>query len=254
MRRLIAGEFGKMFTTRLWLWLLLAAMALTALYASLAIAFDSDPDNFAPALDTPAGQRLLFGVAAGAAKPLVAVLAAIGLAGEFRHKTATATFLATPHRGRVVIAKLVAYALAGAGYGVVCLAVVAAIGVPWLSTRGIHLTVTGDGVPATLAGVVAAVAVFAVLGVGLAALLREQVAAVVVLLIYLFVAEPIVTRIPALSGWTIYLPGPAASALTQLTLDDQDFLTAWQGGLLLAGYGIAFAVTGTLLAIRRDIT
>src|SRR6266508_3156168 len=204
MRRPIAGEFGKLFTTRLWLWLLLASMALTALYASLAIAFDDDPDNFAPSLNSPAGQRLLFAVAGGAAKSLVAVLAAIGLTGEFRHKTVTATFLATPHRGRVVAAKLVTYAVVGAGYGLVCI------------------------------GVIATVAVFAVLGVGLGALLRDQVATVVALLIYLFVAEPIITRISALGDWTRYLPGPAASALTQVTLDNQAFLHPWQGGLVLA--------------------
>jgi len=254
MPRLIAGEFGKLFSTRLWLWLLLASMALTALYASLAIAFDNDPDNFAPSLDSPAGQRLLFSVAGGAAKSLVAVLAAIGLTGEFRHRTVTATFLATPHRGRVVAAKLVTYALVGAGYGLVCLGVVAAIALPWLSTRDIHVPLTGNGIPTTAVGVIAAVAVFAVLGVGLGALLREQVATVVALLIYLFVAEPIVTRIPALNDWTMYLPGPAASALTQVTLDDQDFLHPWQGGLALAAYGIAFAVAGTLLAVRRDVT
>jgi hypothetical protein len=254
MPRLIAGEFGKLFSTRLWLWLLLASMALTALYASLAIAFDDDPDNFAPSLDSPAGQRLLFAVAGGAAKSLVAVLAAIGLTGEFRHRTVTATFLTTPHRGRVVAAKLVTYALVGVGYGLVCLGVVAAIALPWLSTRDIHVPLTGNGIPATAVGVIAAVAVFAVLGVGLGALLREQVATVVALLIYLFVAEPIVTRIPALNAWTMYLPGPAASALTQVTLDDQDFLHPWQGGLALAAYGIAFAVAGTLLAVRRDVT
>ena len=254
MRRLIAGEFGKLFTTRLWLWLLLASMALTALYASLAIAFDDDPDNFAPSLNSPAAQRLLFAVAGGAAKSLVAVLAAIGLTGEFRHKTVTATFLATPHRGRVVAAKLVTYAVVGAGYGLVCIGVVAAIALAWLSTKGIHVTMTGNSVPATLAGVIATVAVFAVLGVGLGALLRDQVATVVALLIYLFVAEPIITRISALGDWTRYLPGPAASALTQVTLDNQAFLHPWQGGLVLAVYGVAFAIAGTLLAVRRDVT
>jgi hypothetical protein len=29
---------------------------------------------------------------------------------------------------------------------------------------------------------------------------------------------------------------------------------AWQGGLLLAGYGIALAVLGTFLSVRRDVT
>jgi hypothetical protein len=43
MTRLIAGEFHKLFTTRLWLWLLLAALAITALYTGLDIAFADNP-------------------------------------------------------------------------------------------------------------------------------------------------------------------------------------------------------------------
>ena len=35
MRRLVLAEFYKLATTRLWLWMLLACMALTALLASL---------------------------------------------------------------------------------------------------------------------------------------------------------------------------------------------------------------------------
>jgi hypothetical protein len=65
----------------------------------------------------------------------------------------------------------------------------------------------------------------------LGALLRDQVAAIVGLLVLLFVAEPIVTRIPALQDWTVFLPGPSAGALTGITLTDQDFLQPWQGAL-----------------------
>jgi hypothetical protein len=252
--RLIAGEFGKLFTTRLWLWLLLASMAVAALFASLDIAFSGDPDTVTFALSTSAGQRTLFASAAGAAQPFVAVLAAIGLTGEFRHRTVTATFLSTPRRGRVVLAKLIAYGLTGAGYGLACTAVVAAISVPWLRTKAIPVSLVDNGLPATMAGGVLAVAVYAVIGVGLAALLREQVATVVGLLIYLFVVEPIVTRIPALSGWTLYLPGPAGSALVGTALTNQHFLLQWQGGLVLAGYGAGFALLGTYLAMRRDVT
>ena len=62
------------------------------------------------------------------------------------------------------------------------------------------------------------------------------------------------TRIPALRSWTIYLPGEAKNALTQVSLTNQQFLQPWQGGLLFAAYGLAFAVVGTLLTIRRDVT
>jgi len=254
MTRLIAAEFWKLFTTRLWLWLLLGAVALTALFVSLAIAFGDDPDTWTLPFSTPEGQQTLFAIAAGGASPLVAVLAAIGLTGEFRHRTATATFLATPHRGRVVLAKLVTYGLVGAGYALVCIAVIVTIALPWLAAKDIDVSLTGNGIPRTMAGVIAAVAIYGLIGVGLGALLRDQVATVVGLLVYLFVVEPIVTRIPALSDWTRYLPGPADDALTQVSLSNQEFLAPWQGGLVLATYGIVFAVAGTFLALRRDVT
>jgi hypothetical protein len=254
MHRLIAGELHKLFTTRLWLWLLLSSIALTGLYASLLIAFSDDPDTWTPPLSTAAGQQTLFAVAAGGADTLVAVLGAIGLTGEFRHKTATATFLATPHRGLIVVAKLAAYGLVGIGFALVCLAVVTTIALPWLAAKNIDMSLTANGLPRTFLGVIADIAIFALLGVGLGALLRNQVAAVVTLLIYRFVAEPIVTGIPALSDWTIYLPGSASAALTQVSLTTQNFLEAWQGGLVLAGYGLAFALAGTFFSVRRDVT
>src|SRR6185369_4948230 len=98
MPRLIRAEFRKLFTTRLWLWLLLGSIGLTVLYASLAIAFGDNPGNPTPPLSSPPGQRTVFSVGQGAGT-LVAVLAAIGLIGEFRHRTVTPTFLATPRRG-----------------------------------------------------------------------------------------------------------------------------------------------------------
>lgn len=254
MVALIRGEVAKLLSTRLWLWLLLATMALTALFACLNIAFNDDPETLAPPLATAAGQRLLFGTSAGGAQTLVAVLAAIGITGEYRHRTATTTFLTTPHRSRVLLAKLVTYAAVGAAYAVACIAVVTVIAWPWLQARGIDPTLIGNGVPATLAGVVAAVALFALLGIGLGALLRDQVAAVVGLLVYLFVAEPIVTRIPALQDWSVYLPGASASALTQITLTDQDFLQPWQGGVVLALYALVAAAAGWWHTNRVDLT
>ena len=255
MQRLIAAEFQKLFTTRLWLWLLLGSVALTALFASMNVAFGfEDPEgDLVPPRPSPERQRTLFAVGFAGAGPLVAVLAAIGLTGEFRHRTATATFLATPRRGRVVLAKLVTYALVGVGYALVCIAVTIAIALPWLAAKGIDVPLAGNGIPATLAGVVAVVGIFGLIGVGLGALLRDQVAAVVGLLVYLFVVEPIATYTPALQDWSMYLPGAAASALVQ-TSDGRRFLEPWQGGLVLAAYGAVLAVAGTFLAVRRDVT
>ena len=72
------------------------------------------------------------------------LLGVLGMAGETRHQTITTTFLATPRRRNVVIAKLAAHALTGALIGGLSIAVSAAIAVPWLHASGIDIQVTGD--------------------------------------------------------------------------------------------------------------
>jgi ABC-type transport system involved in multi-copper enzyme maturation permease subunit len=253
MVRLVRAEFVKLFTTWLWLWLLIASVGLTVLYASLAIVFADNPSNPTPPLSSAAGQRTIFSVGQGAAT-LVAVLGAIGLSGEFRHHTVTPTFLATPTRGRVVVAKLLTYFVVGIGYALVCIAASIAVAVPWLATKGITVDPFANNIPRTFAGVIAAAAVYALIGVGVAALVRDQVASVTGLLVYLFIVEPLVIRVPSLHDAVRYLPGPATNALTQVAQSNQHYLQPWQGGLVLAGYGLLLAVTGTLLAVRRDIT
>lgn len=252
MGRLIAAEFQKLSTTRLWLWLLLGAMALTALFASLAIAFSGTEGNPTPPLSTVEGQQTLLTTASGGATPFIAVLAAIGLTGEFRHRTVTATFLATPLRSKVLVAKLITYFLVGAGYAVACMVVTTAIAVPWLSAKGIDIL--GAGKLTTAVGIVLAIGIFGLIGVGLGALLRDQVATVVSLLIYLFVAEPIVSRIPSLGSWSRFLPGQAEDSLVHAVQYNITLLPQWQGGLLLAGYGVVFAAIGSMLTMRRDVT
>src|SRR2546427_9268139 len=109
MINLVKAEFAKLFTTKLWLWLLLGAIAFTAFVVSITIGFDGQANNGnTPRLFTPEGQRNLFS-SAGAANVWALILGAIAVTGEFRHQTVTPTFLASPHRGRVVIAKLITY-------------------------------------------------------------------------------------------------------------------------------------------------
>src|SRR5260370_1391564 len=254
MRRLIAAEFRKLFGTRLWLWLLLAAMELTAMFVWVTIVGNDSSANKVPPLSTLAGQQTVFSIAAGTAGGMIAVLAALGITNEFRYQTATATFLATPRRGRVIAAKLITYALVGVGYALVCAAEGAAIATPWLSAKGIHVTLTGGALPGVLATLIIAVVISRFIRPGLAAVLRDQVTTVVVLLVYLVPIEPIVTRIPGLASWAIYLPGPAANAFTQTHQAALGYLRPWPGGILFAGYAAAAAAAGLLLTVRRDVT
>ncbi|HET9141887.1 ABC transporter permease subunit [Actinophytocola sp.] len=253
MTRLVQAEFGKLFSTKLWLWLLLGAFGLTALAVSLTIGFNGQPNNPTPLLSTPEGQRNLFS-SAGASSIFALILGIIAVTGEFRHQTVTPTFLATPHRGRVVIAKLAGYSVTGVGYGLATIALAIAIALPWTSAKGIDLSLSDNGIPAVLVGVAASVAVYSLLGVGVGALVRNQIAAVVGALVYLFVVEGIVSAVPVIRDYYKWFPGGANAALTGTFQPGADLLEPWQGGLLLVGYGLLFAGLGTWLTVRRDVT
>jgi ABC-2 type transport system permease protein len=253
MIRLARAEALKLATTRLWLWILLACAAWTAGYTALAIAFSARAGSLTPPLTSAAGQHALLAIGAGGAGPLAAILGGIAVTSEYRHHTAAATFLTTPARGRVIAAKLITCLLAGAGYGLACDLLSAAVAIPWLSARGVHLPITGNGNLAVLAAVTASAAIFAAAGTGLGALTGAQLATVTGLLIYLYVAEPLLTHIAAFHAWTAYLPGVAADGLTQASQPGVTLLPPWQGGLVFAAWAAALAAAGTLRTLRRDI-
>lgn len=254
MTRLLLGELRKLRTTRLWLWMLIGTFAVTAIFVCVLIPLDGSEGNPNPRLSTPEGQTALFSAAA-AANVFVLILGIIAVTGEFRHQTVTPTFLATPHRGRVVISKLVTFFVVGALYGVGAMALAVAIAAPWLSAKGIDLDL--DGLTGSILSIVLSMAVYAVLGVGVGALVRNQIAAVVGALVYLNVVEAFLGVLPGVKDAYPYLPGGANAALIdtgQPGVQDLGLLEPWQGGLLLVGYGVVFSIIGSWLAVRRDIT
>jgi ABC-2 type transport system permease protein len=254
MIRLVAAELRKLLTTRLWLWMLLVSVAWTTGYTSLVIALNGHPGKLTPSLSGAAGQHALFAIAAGGAGTLVAVMAVAQVAGEYRHHTAAATFLATPHRPRVVTAQVAAYLLAGLGYALACVVITLAIALPWLSARGIHASAFGNGNLAVLGAVVIAAALFGVAGAGLGAALHNQLATVTAMLLYLYVLEPLISHIASLRSWTPYLPGVAADGLTQAAQSGVRLLSPWAGGLVFAAWAAAFAIIGAIVTARTDIT
>lgn len=248
--RLVRAEWAKLFSTRVWIGLLVGGCVLSGAFAALFTAFAGNPDSGLPPLDSPEYGQLAFSLATNATVISV-VLGIIGITQEYRHRTATPTFLATPQRGRVVVAKLLAYALAGVGFAVVVCAVTTAVVLVYGNARGDAPDLTGDNLR-VLAFAGLALVVYTVIGVGLGALLKNQVGAIVAALVYLFVVEPLLRSIPATAGAYKWLPGGALEAMTA-TFQGPDLLEQWQGALLLLGYGLAAAFLGTLLAVRRDV-
>jgi ABC-2 type transport system permease protein len=248
--RLIRAEWTKLLTTRVWIGLLLGSCLLVGGFATLFTAFAGNADSGISPVGTPDYEQVALAVSANATI-LFIVLGIIGTTQEYRHRTATPTFLASPHRGRVVVAKLVAYALAAIPMALVVIAVDVLVVSVYAGAKGAAPSLSGDNLR-VLGGAWAALVIYTVIGVGVGALLRNQVGAIVGVLVYLFVVEGIISSIPATQGAYKWLPGGALEAMTA-TFNGTDLLSAWQGALVLLGYGIVAAVLGTVLAVRRDV-
>ena len=95
----------------------------------------------------------------------------------------------------------------------------------------------------------AAAALWAPLGLGLGALLRNQVATLVAIFLWLFFVENLL--IDFVPGVGRFAPGAAAAAMTGL--DPETLLAPALGAALLALYAAAAAAAGTVAILRRDV-
>ena len=246
MIRLVRAEFTKLRTTRL----IYGMAAVMAAFAVLTVAANILDRQGAPPLAADSLPMLVGGpvtLLSGAAL----LLGILGMAGEFRHQTVTQTFLVTPDRGRVVAAKLVAYPLAGIALALSILAFTAALATGWLAAKGITPSLLDARLGRVLLGAVLAAGLCGLVGVGVAALVRNQVAALVGVLVWVLLVEGLLMsllNLPSLGKW---LPSAAAAALTN---PGGGQLSRLAGTLLLAGYALALALAGTRLVVRRDIT
>ena len=237
MINLIRAEWRKVITVKLGWGMLLGALALAALGVVAQIASNGNGanGNFLPPLSAAETQR------------------SIAASSGFRHFTSRPTFLIEPRRGLVVVAKLLVAALVGIIYGVACAALTAAIMAIWFAALGVNIGWVSNGILLSMLGDTAVIAIFAVVGIGVGVLVRNQIAAIIGTLVYLFVLEPLTDIIPLVQKAYPYLPGAAAAAVTGANRGSLAHLNAVQGGLVLLGYGLLFAVGGWLFTIRRDI-
>jgi hypothetical protein len=271
----IASEARKLTSLRMW-WVLALIMfgyvAITA--ALLAVIFSAMIDQAAaapatpgaPTMDTTSLPPVVYSVATAIGYVFPLILGVLSSTSEVRYQTLTPTFLATPRRGRVLVGKLVVIALAGAFFGVVGLVGSMGAGAPLLSVFDVDPQLGDSDTWAMAARVILACALWAVVGVGVGALIPNQIAAIVVVLAFTQFLEPILRLGTSFIEWTAhlgkFLPGAASDALVGSSIFTSlgqgtsavQSLEWWQGGLVLLAIALAVTIAGYLTTWRRDIT
>jgi ABC-type transport system involved in multi-copper enzyme maturation permease subunit len=111
---------------------------------------------------------------------------------EVRHGSIVPTMLLAPSRGRVLLAKAIVGALAGAIMVLVAQGVTLALAYVLIGARGVDPGWTAGDANAAI-GLVTAGALWAVIGVGVGAVVRHQVAAIVGGVVWIVIVENIGT-------------------------------------------------------------
>ena len=249
MNHLVRAELLKLRTTRMLYLNVVGALAFVPVSVAISILTAGEP-GAGPALTTSEGIRGVIS-AASSGSLVILVLGVMVMAGEFRHNTATSTFLVSPDRRQVVRAKLIAVSIVGVLVALAASALTLAIALPWLASKDIEVDLLGGDVAPVLLGGIVATALYALVGVGVGSMVRNQTTAVAGAVVWVLIVEGLlVSFAPDVGRW---LPGGAASALSGVAAANGGLLPMWGAALLLTAYGLAFAGAGTRSVQNADI-
>lgn len=184
---------------------------------------------------------------------LALVFGILCVAMEYRHRTVTDTYLTTPRRGRVVSAKLAVATGAGAIFGIVGTITALLTALAWLAGRGGSLDWSNPELWRTIGGDIAWNALFAAIGVGVAALVRNLAVAIAAALAWVALVEGLIGQLTG-SDFSRWLPFSAGTALGRIPAGLADGLTQWGAAAVLATYAIAAAAIAVNVTVRRDVT
>jgi ABC-2 type transport system permease protein len=238
MTTLIRGELIKTVSTRTLFGYALIGVALAIANVVIVTQFSGDLVTVSDKQEAITGLPII-----------VLLFGLVGATGEYRHRTAAPAALAAGRdRAVVLLARAGAYAVAGLAIGALMVAVALVLGLPLLSGhRGPGLG--SHDVALVVGGSLLAAALSAIMGVAVGAVVRNQVAGVVGVLILAFVVSPLIAAIDETA--VEYTPFGAAFALAG---DPQAGSLSWGGdALLVVGWTIPLMIAAIIAERRRDL-
>lgn len=244
----IGAERIKLTSTRSPLWLALTVVVISLGFAAIQGAAALPYSTVGP--DRAALGVAMFGV------PVLMILSALTVTGEYRTGMIRTTFMATPRRSRVLVAKaVVTMAFSGVLAAAMALGSMVLVRAMVNERQGEALALTDSGPWRTVGAVTLYAVLAAMLAVGLGALVRHSAAVIAILLLMPFVVEPLLGATPGVGSKVgPLLPFANANAFTEIPWL-QSF-SMWWGPLGSAVYFAAVALTvfGAAVAIvaRRD--
>jgi ABC-2 type transport system permease protein len=275
--RLVKSEFLKLVTTNAWWLFALGAFvlwALTFLINAVGAHFtltQAPPEgmdaeqaaNFAAQQDVVYQAANLFTSGQFFGLMFVMLVGIVLVTNEFQHQTATATFLAAPHRTAVILAKLLVAALTGVGFWIVTTALNIPATIIFLNTQHVANHLGDSTVVRSILLNGLAYLLWGILGVGIGVLIRSQIGATVTAVaVYLIGTAVVGILFTLVANWLdqdwiekaqYALPSIASGLMVAgKSLPNQPAF--WVGALVLIGWALLTGVIGTAITRTRDIS
>lgn len=238
MTRLIRAEIVKFVSLRVNLVLALVAVALVVAPTLALFASSRDFAHLVALRFIDDGSLVLLG------------LGVMAMASEFRHHTIAQTLILETRRSRVLLAKLITYALLGAVLAVLTslghlAALHAGVGVD-----GVELSVRTETLSRAYGGYVVGGALWSALGVAVGSLIVNLPAALAISFVWATVVEGAIRALWSAPGR--YLPEASLAALAQSATQSEQLSQA-SAALMLSLYALALILAAALSLERRDI-
>ncbi len=238
---LLRSEWIKLFTTRT-TWVMVGiGLLCEGLFSGLFVGLASFGD-IGDITEVITGLGLLM--------TLMLVLGVLIITTEFRHGTTGSTFLVSPRRWPVLVAKLGAALGIGVLAGLLFVLVNGGLALPLYSGRGGHLPATRE-IADVYAGVVVSFALLAAFGLGIGAIVRNQVGAIIAAIAVFFVVSSLPELLPGSIGE--YFPAQAVGTLHG-RVEGEGALSQLGAGFILAAWSLALVAIGTVLTMVRDLS
>jgi hypothetical protein len=196
---------------------------------------------------------------------LVMLVGVLVITNEFQYQTATATFLTTPQRTRVVFGKLFAVLGLGFVFWLVSRAVSFAVGLLFFHSIGLTNSLGEWPVQRAIIFNLIAYLLWALFGFGLGTLIQSQIGSVVTaMVIYLVGFVGGIGVFNLIRAYLIHGDWVLTSAVSMPPIASQVMVSPeklypqaapwWVGALVMIGWSLTAGAIGIVLNRRRDIT
>lgn len=253
----VKTEATKVATTKLWWLLALTLIVLAGAGSSLLTVAVSASGSAQLPLDTPGGAGVVYNLAVGLAYVVPFVLGVLVLTSDLHQGTLSVSAVGEPRRLRIFVAKIAVAVGVCALYGVVSVGAGVLGGAFSLTASGYETHLLDPEVTSRLAGGVACFALWGAIGLGIGALVKNQLIAIIGIVVFTQFLEPVIRIVAAGSELTRFLPGAVSDAaaggtLISMATGEQPLLQIQALGTL-ALYAAALACLGALRFRRYEL-